>query len=78
MIDVANIDTIIGIDVKKIFNELPESLKQDKHIINVDGSDYVVDKKVTAEDFKKRLSVTLTYLDTLTGQVSLPIASFLV
>ena len=41
---------------KKIFNELPESLKQDKHIINVDGSDYVVDKKVTAEDFKKRLS----------------------
>ena len=41
---------------KKIFNELPESLKQDKHIINVDGSDYVVDKRVTAESFKKRLS----------------------
>jgi len=41
---------------KKIFNELPESLKQDKHIINVDGSDYVVDKRVNAEDFEKRLS----------------------
>ena len=41
---------------KKIFNELPESLKQDKHIINVDGSDYVVDKRVNAEDFEKKLS----------------------
>ena len=41
---------------KKIFNELPDSLKENNHIINVDGFDYVVNKKITAEDFQKNIS----------------------